>query len=47
MVPLGTVGAGFASEVIGVQWTVTLMASVVVLLALSTFVRVPRLRHLE
>jgi MFS family permease len=47
MVPLGTIGAGFASEVIGVQLTVTIMAAVVVLLALSAFVRVPRLRHLE
>lgn len=46
MVPLGTVGAGFASEVIGVQWTVTIMSSVVVLLALTAFLRVPRLREL-
>jgi MFS family permease len=47
MVPLGTVAAGFASEAIGPQWTVTVMGSVVVLLALTALVRVPRLRLLE
>lgn len=46
MVPLGTVGAGFASEWIGVQWTVTAMAGVLVLLGLVMFVRSPQIREL-
>jgi MFS transporter, DHA1 family, staphyloferrin A biosynthesis exporter len=47
LVPLGTVGAGFASEAIGAPLTVTLMASVVVLLALLVLLRVPQLRDVE
>ena len=47
MVPLGTVAAGFASEAIGPQWTVTIMGAAVVALALLTLIRVPRLRMLE
>jgi MFS family permease len=45
LVPLGTVAAGFATELIGVAWTVTIMGSIVVLLAAITLVRVPRLRN--
>lgn len=47
LVPLGTVAAGVSSETIGAQWTVSIMATVVVCLALAAFVRVPRLRALE
>jgi MFS family permease len=47
MVPLGTVGAGFATEFIGVQWTVTAMASVLIALGLAALVFLPRLRALE
>ncbi|MDQ3549367.1 MAG: MFS transporter, partial [Chloroflexota bacterium] len=47
LVPLGTVGAGFAAEAIGAQWTVTIMSSVVILLALLTIARVPQVREVE
>jgi MFS family permease len=47
MVPLGTVGAGFATEFIGVQWTVTAMAGMLIALGLSAFMFLPRLRALE
>ncbi|HEX5166868.1 MAG TPA: MFS transporter, partial [Thermomicrobiales bacterium] len=47
LVPLGTIGAGFAAEFIGAQWTVTIMASVVILLALLTIARVPQVREVE
>jgi MFS family permease len=47
MVPLGTVGAGFATEAIGAQWTVTIMGCVVLALAAFAFLRVPRLRGVE
>lgn len=47
MVPLGTVAAGFASEWIGVQSTVAIMGSGVVLLALYAWLRVPRIRQLR
>jgi MFS family permease len=46
LVPLGTVAAGFATEVIGAPWTVTIMGSVVVALALLSTIRVPRLREI-
>jgi MFS family permease len=47
MVPLGTVGAGFLTEFIGVQWTTTLMAAVLVALAVAALIFLPRLRALE
>jgi MFS transporter, DHA1 family, staphyloferrin A biosynthesis exporter len=47
MVPLGTVGAGFATEFIGVQWTVSIMAIVLIALGLTAFAFLPRLRALE
>ena len=47
LVPLGTVGAGFAAEFIGAQWTVTIMGLVVVLLGLLTITRVPKIREVE
>ncbi len=47
MVPLGTVGAGFATEFIGVQWTVSIMAMVLIALGLAAFTFLPRLRALE
>ncbi len=47
MVPLGTVAAGFATEFIGVQWTVTIMAAMLVALGVAAFVFLPRLRALE
>ncbi|HMM41021.1 MAG TPA: hypothetical protein PKA95_03885, partial [Thermomicrobiales bacterium] len=47
MVPLGTVAAGFASEWVGVQATVTVMGLGVVLLALYAYLRVPRVRELR
>ena len=47
MVPLGTVGAGFATEFIGVQWTVTVMAVVLIALGLAALAFLPRLRALE
>jgi MFS family permease len=47
LVPLGTIGAGFAAEFIGAQWTFTIMSSVVILLALLTIARVPQVREVE
>ncbi len=47
MVPLGTVGAGFATEFIGVQWTVTVMAAMLVALGVAAFTFMPRLRALQ
>ncbi|MEZ4570678.1 MAG: MFS transporter [Thermomicrobiales bacterium] len=47
MVPLGTVGAGFASEFIGVQWTVSVMAIMLIMMGLAAFTFLPRLRMLE
>jgi MFS family permease len=47
MVPLGTVGAGFLTEFIGVQWTTSLMASVLVALGVAALIFLPRLRALE
>lgn len=47
LVPLGTVAAGFASEIFGAPLTVSVMAAVVVLLALATLFRSPRLRNVE
>lgn len=47
MVPLGTVAAGFASEVVGVQTTVGVMGMGVVVLALYAYLRVPRVRELR
>lgn len=46
MVPLGTLGAGFASEWIGVQWTVTVMATVLIVLGLIMIVRSPHIRQI-
>jgi MFS family permease len=45
LVPLGTVAAGLATEAIGAQATVTIMASIVITLALVTLLRVPRVRE--
>jgi MFS family permease len=47
LVPLGTIGAGFAAEFIGAQWTVAIMASAVILLAVLTIARVPQVREVE
>lgn len=47
MVPLGTVGAGFLTEFIGVQWTTSLMAAVLVALGIAALIFLPRLRALE
>lgn len=47
MVPLGTVGAGFLTEFIGVQWTTSLMAAVLIALAVAALIFLPRLRALE
>jgi MFS transporter, DHA1 family, staphyloferrin A biosynthesis exporter len=44
MVPLGTLAAGFASEAFGAPLTVSVMGTAVVLLAVVTLLRVPRLR---
>lgn len=46
MVPLGTIGAGFATEIIGVQWTVTWMGLIVVVLGVGALLFLPRLRQL-
>lgn len=46
MVPLGTIGAGFASEWFGVQWTVTAMASLLVMLGVVMFIRSPHVREI-
>ncbi|HUG16576.1 MAG TPA: MFS transporter [Thermomicrobiales bacterium] len=47
LVPLGTVGAGVASEAFGAPVTVAAMAAVVVLLALATLLKSPRVRNVE
>ena len=47
LVPLGTVAAGVAAEVFGVQATVTAMGLAVVGLGLMTLWRVPRVRGVE
>lgn len=47
MLPLGTLGAGVATEIIGVQWTVTIMASALALLGLVMFFRAPEVRGIE
>lgn len=47
MVPLGTVGAGFLTEFVGVQWTTSLMAAVLVMLGVAALIFLPRLRALE
>ena len=47
LVPLGTVAAGFASEFIGPQTTVTIMGSSIVVLAAIVILRVPRIRQVE
>jgi MFS family permease len=46
LVPLGTVAAGFLTEFIGVQWTTSLMAFVLIALGLAAFAFLPRLRAL-
>jgi len=46
MVPLGTMVAGVATTVVGVQWALAAMASVLVVLALLTARFVPRVRAL-
>jgi hypothetical protein len=38
LVPLGTVGAGFASEFIGVQATVTIMASIIIVIGIIALI---------
>jgi MFS transporter, DHA1 family, staphyloferrin A biosynthesis exporter len=47
LVPLGTVAAGVAAEVFGVQPTVTAMGLAVAALGLFTLWRVPRVRGVE
>jgi MFS family permease len=47
LVPLGTVFFGFLAEAIGAQITVSIMGSVVILMALLTILRVPRMRQVE
>lgn len=47
MVPLGTIGAGFATEFIGVQWTVSVMSMILIALGVITYITVPRLRALQ
>ncbi|MGH9172877.1 MAG: MFS transporter, partial [Vicinamibacterales bacterium] len=47
LVPLGTIGAGLTAEAIGAQWTVSIMSSIVILLALLTLARVPQVRNVE
>jgi MFS family permease len=47
LVPLGTVAAGFAAQVFGVQPTVTAMGAMVVGLGLMTWWRAPRVREVE
>lgn len=47
MVPLGTIGAGFATEFIGVQWTVSVMSTILIALGIVTYITVPRLRTLQ
>ena len=46
MLPLGTLGAGVATEFIGVQWTVSIMASLLVLLGIIMFFRSPEVREI-
>lgn len=47
MLPLGTIGAGVATEFIGVQWTVTIMASLLVLLGIIMFSKSPEVRAIN
>lgn len=47
LVPLGTVAAGFASEFIGPQTTVTIMGCSIVVLAGLVMLSVPRIRQVE
>ena len=47
MVPLGTVGAGFLTEFVGVQWTTSLMAGLLIALGVAALVFLPRLRRLD
>jgi MFS transporter, DHA1 family, staphyloferrin A biosynthesis exporter len=46
MLPLGTLGAGIATELIGVQLTVTIMASALVILGVVMFFRSPEVREI-
>jgi MFS transporter, DHA1 family, staphyloferrin A biosynthesis exporter len=46
MLPLGTLGAGISTELIGVQWTVTIMASALVILGVVMFFRSPEIREI-
>lgn len=46
MLPLGTLGAGISTEFIGVQWTVTIMASALVILGVVMFFRSPEVREI-
>lgn len=46
MVPLGTLIAGLATTVVGVQWALAAMASVLIVLALATARFAPRVRAL-
>jgi hypothetical protein len=47
LVPLGTVAAGVAAEIIGVQATVTIMGLTVAALGFTTLLRVPRVSGVE
>ena len=47
MLPLGTLVAGVATEVIGVQWTVSIMATALVLLGILMFFRSPEVRNIN
>jgi MFS transporter, DHA1 family, staphyloferrin A biosynthesis exporter len=46
MLPLGTLFAGFSTEWIGVQWTVSIMATALVLLGIIMFLRSPEVREI-
>jgi MFS family permease len=47
LVPLGTVAAGIAADLIGAQWTVTIMGLTIVTLGLLTLLRVPKMQEVE
>lgn len=47
LVPVGTLLAGFASEAIGARTTVAIMGTVVLALALTAYVKIPRMRAVE
>lgn len=47
LVPLGTLLAGVSADLLGVQWTVMVMGSVVALLGLFTLLRSPSMQMIE